>query len=48
MTLIDGYKASSEIRDIKRRSWDGKRKRMEEGKIPGGGPEKYGFKRTLS
>ena len=45
--LIAGNEAANEIQKIYDRTWTrGRLKRMQTGKIPNSGPEKYGFKRN--
>lgn len=46
MTLVRGEKAASEVTDIARRSWDGRLRRMQDGRAPMAGPEKYGWVRN--
>jgi len=46
MTLVRGEKAASEVGDIARRSWDGRLRRMQDGRAPMAGPEKYGWIRN--
>jgi hypothetical protein len=46
MTLVRGEKAASEVGDIARRSWDGRLRRMQDGRAPMAGPEKYGWRRN--